>query len=61
MQQRAILAAAAASLLSTLLVATPVAASALSTDQPWYRSRITVSTGSSTGPTPNGLIWMSIE
>jgi hypothetical protein len=43
------------------LVATPVAASALSTDQPWYRSRITVSTGSSTGPTANGLIWMSIE
>lgn len=42
-------------------VATPVASSALSTDQPWLRAVITVSTGSSTGAVANGLIWAGIQ
>ncbi|MCR4375679.1 MAG: hypothetical protein NUW22_12600 [Acidobacteria bacterium] len=41
-------------------LATPIAPSALSTDQPWYRSRITTTTGTSTGSASNGLIWMAI-
>lgn len=39
--------------------ATPVAASALSTDQLFWRAQFTVSTGTSTGGSANGLIWMS--
>lgn len=41
-------------------LATMILPSALSTDQPWYRTRITQSTGSSTGAQSNGLVWMAI-
>lgn len=41
--------------------ATPITPNALSTDQPWYRTRITQSTGSSTGAASNGLLWMAIQ
>lgn len=41
--------------------ATPIAASALSTDQPFLRSVITVSTGSSTGAVANGVIWVGVQ
>lgn len=42
-------------------VLTPVTPNNLSTDQTWWRSVITVSTGTSTGPTSRGLVWMSIQ
>jgi hypothetical protein len=41
--------------------ATPIAKSALSTDQPFWRAMVTVATGTSTGYTGTGLIWASIQ
>ncbi len=41
--------------------ATPISPNALSTDQPWYRVRLTQSTGSSTGAVSNGLVGMAIQ
>jgi len=41
--------------------ATPIAKSALSTDQPFYRALITVATGTSTGYTGTGLIWAGLQ
>lgn len=41
--------------------ATPIAASALSTDQPFLRSVVTVSSATSTGATANGVIWAAIQ
>lgn len=38
--------------------ATPIASSALSTDQPYVRAVVTVATGTSTGYTGTGLIWV---
>jgi len=38
--------------------ATPIASSALSTDQPFVRAVITVATGTSTGYSASGLIWV---
>lgn len=41
--------------------ATPIAKSALSTDQPFVRAVITVATGTSSGYTGTGLIWVGHE
>ena len=41
--------------------ATPVSGGTLSTDQPFYRSVITVSTGSGSGGVARGVIYMGIE
>lgn len=41
--------------------ATPVSGATLSTDQPFYRSVITVSTGGGAGGTARGVIYMGIE
>lgn len=41
--------------------ATPIASGSLSTDQPWFRSVVTVATGTSTGYTANGLIWLTVK
>lgn len=41
--------------------ATPISGATLSTDQPFYRSVITVSTGTSGGGTARGVIYMGIE
>jgi len=42
-------------------VPTAIEASALSTDQPFIRSVITTTTGTSTGASANGLIWAAIQ
>jgi len=41
--------------------ATPILASALSTDQPFLRSVITVSTGTSTGAAASGVVWVGVQ
>lgn len=41
--------------------ATPIVSSALSTDQPFLRAVVTVSTGSSTGAQANGLVWVGLQ
>lgn len=41
--------------------ATPIASSALSTDQPFVRAVVTVATGTSTGNSANGLIWVGMQ
>lgn len=40
---------------------TPVGSALLSTDQPFWRASITVSTGTSTGAQATGLIWMAVQ
>lgn len=41
--------------------AVPIPASSLSSDQPFYRSLIVLSTGTSTGPSASGLLFMGLE